>query len=144
MDPNTILEYAAESTKWLVIGGALAYGTAMLSSPVSMFLSKKIRSKKELERVIDEESHKLGLNGIVGIYHKGIDEAKSYIRNGTGFIVVGGRLSKRSAVRHEAYHLYKRHNDPERKFKNNLVDRLDYYFVREPQASLYESMRVRI
>lgn len=141
MDLNKIFEYVIEGMKWLTVGGVLTYIGIMLSNPVSLLLSKRIRDQQELDTVIEQESSKLGLEGIKGILCDEVEGLAYKDSDGTPIIEIGGVSANRGRVRHELYHHYK--GDCET-LANNWLNEIKYWLVKEPRACLYQSIRIKI
>lgn len=145
MDPKQLLDYSLEGIKWLGLGIGVGYPTLILSPTVLCVLSRKIRNQKELDLAIEEESKKLGLEGVRGIYIPWFDESstsKSYIADdGIPTIITNNFFGSKSTVRHELYHLYKH---AKKKFKSRLSKRLYYFLVGEPQACLYQLTGIKL
>jgi len=128
-----IFEYATEGLKWLVLGGgsyvALMLGSEFLSTTL---FHKKIQSQKELDTIVEEEAHKLGLDpAIIDAEYNGMTD---------GVIKICGRYEldlqrefykTRSTVRHELYHIYRGDCEQE-------LNALRYIFIQEPRAKIYE------
>lgn len=92
MNPNEIFEYITEGIKWLAVDEVSTYLTVMLSNPISMLFSKRIRNQEELDKVIEKESSRLGLKGIKGVL-KEKDEGLAYIDNYQNLVIeVGGAV----------------------------------------------------
>lgn len=99
----------------------------MISCIIPSLFEKKIRSQKELDKILDEETPKLGLSDIKGRLY----EKHAGMVGDDGTIKIGGFEAKRTFVRHELYHK-SMHKDCD--FK----DKFDYFFRMEPQAILYQ------
>lgn len=140
MDFNEILGYFTEGIKWLGIGGASTYFAAMLSNPISIIFSKKIRTQGELDSIIERESKKLGLIDVTGILLDE-DEAICYYSVQGPTVKVGGMCANVSNVRHELYHLYRDNWNP---FQTGFAETIRFYLIEEPRACLYQSLRLRL
>jgi len=143
MSINEIYDCVTSGMNWLTIYGGCTYAGIMLSNFPSLKFSKKIRTQQELDFVVEEESHKLGLKNIRGILaNKGKCHGLAYIgEDGTPTIEVGGLYASKSGVRHELYHHYKDHCNP---MKENWFPEAKYWFVEEPLACLYQTFRIKI
>ena len=138
MSPNEISEYVTEGMKWLAIGG-ISYIAAMTGLSWTHGLSEKIRSQEELEKVVDEEATKLGLDSskIDAKYNEERSKAK---KNGERYdLHLEGNWSSstRATVRHELYHI----------LKEDFGERttlLKYLFMNEPSALIYGSFKVKL
>lgn len=141
MDPHEILGYAAHGVKWLLVGGGsfIAYaGSLAALQASSSFLSQKIKNQEELDSVVAEESEKLGLKDVKGIFcNDGIAIAEPFKNR----IYLGGFEARRCSVRHELYHIFR---DCQPLPKNKTLKILDYLFIREPRATAYEIFRIRL
>jgi len=130
---------------------ALAYfGPLFILEYVHEF-GKRIKSQEELENVVSEEGTKLGMNTdniqtvlnsrYTAICYR-LEEPKS---DKEYALEIGNRLDSRATrmkVKHELRHIQKGHCDKQP--KNYLLERLDYFFRREPQAVLYATLELKI
>ncbi|MAG37824.1 hypothetical protein CMI45_00345 [Candidatus Pacearchaeota archaeon] len=128
----------------------------------SAFLSEKINSQSQLERVIDEEKEKLGL-GSVEVEGKLVDKGFQYEgRDATKGIaawavkdwddqykifLINGRGNTRDGVRHELYHLARGMEEPTGKGSNKSTFNnweADYLLSEEPQAVIYAATGLKL
>jgi len=144
MDPNQTLDYSLEGAKWLGLGIGVGYSTLIFVGPLtSSVLSKKIESQEELDSIVVEESKRLGLEGVKGIYTDELVASMSYIsKDGIPMVRVNNFFGCRRAVRHELYHLYKGHC--KKKFQSKLSAKLYYFLIGEPQACLYQLTGIKL
>ena len=143
-----------------IVGQCLVgYATLLFSAQaISSLLSEKIQSQEQLERVVEEEADILGLDkrSLIAKYYSSEDENYDHIFGArcciTNFEFEGHMIpmkvveikegwgARRTAVRHELYHLLKHFP-----VKKNLVAR----FIRgalyeEPTAILYEITGIKV
>lgn len=142
MDPKEILGYVTEGMKWLAIGGTSTYVGIMLSNPISMLFSKKIRNQGELDSIIEDESTKLGLHGVKGIFSDENIGCAYLDTQGTPTIEVGGIGANASNVRHELYHIFRGDCNPTQ--ANSFISGIKYLVIKEPRASLYQSTGIKL
>ncbi len=131
----------------LILGaGASAYVLSLCSlSALSQFFSRKIRNQEELNFAIREESKKLGLTKkVIGKFYNEFRDSAGKINHHFYRIDVGGSLASKSSVRHELYHIYRGHCEPEFQIKNKILDSLNYYLKEEPQVIAYELFRIKL
>ncbi len=142
---NEILENLATYT-----GIALGSYTALLAGAqaVEDLASEKIRTQEQLDKIVDEEADKLGLNKrvVVAKFYTVGDKRYHTIRGARSYVedfnfeehtipikvveIKEGWGARRGAVRHELYHL-KKHLPRKRK------SFLKSFFYEEPTATLY-------
>ena len=144
---NNILEIISEGAKWLTIGGGTYLGAMGITSFASGLLSKKIRNKKELGIILEEEASKLGLNNKnisarFGLAEGHVGEANK-LGNKNYEIVLDSFGQDKSCLKHELYHIYR--GDCEgAKYNKNLKSFIKYLFLEEPRAVLYESFGIKL
>ena len=122
--------------KKTLITGTIAYSALFATDILSNFPTQKIKSQKELEKIVYEEATILGmdtniikcelLNELAGESIYGGDLKNQYI-------YIGGLLANRKIVRHELYHIYDGHGDHDTKLETEL----NYWFIEEPKAIIY-------
>jgi regulator of replication initiation timing len=105
----------------------------------SILLSEKIKDEKQLENILIEESSKLNLN------NKKISARFGKASLGTGSstklpdghykIILDDLGRNRATLKHELYHIYKN------QFNHNFFE---YFFIDEVQATLYESLNIKL
>ena len=144
---NDILETIGEGAKWLAIGGGSYIGALMVFPLITDLFSDKIKTQEQLEKILKEEKIKLRINEEVrGHLSDRLDGHVHYAKNdlmwGTPHIIcVGGSRATRACVKHELYHIKKQHwNKPQ----NYLLNGLDSWFRREPQAVAYEIFGLKL
>jgi len=139
MDPNEVFEYVTEGMKWLAIGGG-SYLAAMIGTEVfsTTLFHKKIESQEQLDLIVDEEARKLGLDPLK-IDTKYNGETDGSRKNGERYDLhlKGDSFSTRSTVRHELYHILRDCDRGDPKL-------LNYLFVAEPRAKLYELTGIKL
>ncbi|HLC73449.1 MAG TPA: hypothetical protein VJH20_02320 [Candidatus Nanoarchaeia archaeon] len=94
-------------------------------------------SEEQLEVIVKEEKDKLNMQEEVTLLVSEPLAAQSCKVDGRYFIELGGRARDRDTVRHELYHIYKRHVDKE-------FDPIRYFMLQEPQAIFYEYFNIKI
>jgi len=146
MDTNEIFNYMKTGATWLA-GGGLVYFTSIVGLGVASMCSERIKSNEQLERVIKEESEKLNLKNVIGIFNKNNPEisAREYTKNICG-IRIGGNYATRCDVKHELYHIYKHRPFQEKtnKKKEQILNWMKYWFLEEPQAMVYEVFEIKL
>ena len=140
----------------MVLGGytALLFGT----QAVALLFSEKINSQEHLDKVVNEEADKLGLDKrtLVGRFYAPDDSNYSSITGARCFVadfvfeertvpikvveIKSGAYARRNVVRHELYHLA--NHFPIR--KNSVARCLGNFFYEEPTAILYESTGIKL
>lgn len=148
--PKKLKKYAKrvlKCAKWLV-SGMVAYTfmhtAAMCSIKASSEtkFTKRIETKKELAQVVKEEAEKLGLNpsnitAELGNY-------TSYAqKTGSEYYYINIHYpthAYRPIVKHELYHIHK--GDCEDGLYGLRF--LEYFFIEEPRANLYEAFDIRL
>jgi len=143
-----IFNIIGEGAKWLGIGGGSYMGALMGTSLIGLFYRDRITNTEQLEKILQEEKEKLGINEEVrGHLSEDFEGHVHYAQNdflgGTPHIIsIGGILARRNVVKHELYHIKKQHwnNRP----KNSLLNMLDYLFRREPQAIAYGTFGLKL
>ena len=98
--------------------------------------NKKIKSQKELEEVVSEESKKLGLNSAEFdiIYNSNRTSIKFNDEGKLELHIQGNSLATKPVVKHELYHLKR---DKKAIENNKSMNGLYYLFIAEPRATLY-------
>mgnify|MGYP006415659381 FL=1 len=133
----------------------LAQAAIILTNPIHLcavthcLLSKKITSLDQLVKIKNQECKKIGIDQeYVKIFYnpfQTVGFCGDLICNETNkpvkkYIELGGLFATRAGVRHELYHILKNH-----KAKSNLKEYLlEYYFIHEPQADLYQMFGIKI
>ena len=145
---NEVLENLATYT-----GIALGSYTALLAGAQAFqdLATEKITSKEQLDKIVDEEAEKLGMDKrtLVAKFYAVGDKNYDRIRGARCFVedfdfeehtipikvveIKEGWGARRGAVRHELYHLHK--HMPLR--KNPVAKFLRGFFYEEPTATLY-------
>lgn len=113
---------------------------------------RQIQTQEELEKVVKEEAEKLSIehNNIECKYDalelQFLDSSAMIkkLRNKDRYqlLLEKGRYATRKIVRHELYHLAKKHL--EHRPKNIVFEHLDYLCRREIQATLYGTFGIKI
>lgn len=161
MDPKDTIDYVMGGMKWLAIGGGTytlaLFGAQLISSKVS----KKIKSKQDLERIVKDEAEKLEITEKICVrYYAYRNKAEArMLEDKTYRITLGGYFSTVNDVRHELYHIYKHLDSPTRNWlrrKRNqkpsntkrlfysCLKRLNYLFREEFQATTYELFGLKL
>ncbi len=113
------------------------YGAHILAKA----FSEKVRYGKNLEKILEKESSKLGLdekNVHVKFGPNFLDTAEvEKIPNGNYEILLSENYQDAFTLRHELYHIYKKHLED----SSPSVTRL---FLRESQSTLYGLFRIKI
>ncbi|MBI2146785.1 hypothetical protein HYU22_05600 [Candidatus Woesearchaeota archaeon] len=136
------VEYIMEGMKWVAVGGVSYIGALWLIDGIHDF-GPRVRSQEELEKMVEEEAPKLGLNHLK-IDAKYDGETVGARKNGERYdlhlVGDGDKIhssSTRATVRHELYHLLK---DSDKGKLNPLY----YFFVAEPRALLYGAFKIKM
>ena len=142
---DDVLGIIGEGVKWLAVGGGAYLGALTTSCLIGHLYSDKIKNPEQLEKILRDEIKKLEIDGdVIGYYlwddYAGHVEFSS--NDGPHKISAGGLAANRNTIRHELYHIKKQHwkNRP----KNFLLNKLDYFFRREPQAIAYELFGLKL
>jgi len=145
MDPNEIFEYVTEGMKWLLIGGGTYITTLVGLNGIPRLFSEKIHSQEDLDRIIAEETEKLGMTiTVISKFHEDWEARATKLDNGTYEVHLGGFSARRSSVRHELYHIHKEHHEHPWRNSNGLIRTLNYLLREEPQAIAYEVFRLKL
>ena len=133
------MEIGNELKKALFYVSIPAYVPLLIGSCIiPSLLSRKIRSQKELDCIVKEESEKLGLENIKGLL---CEKHEGYFNSKKKTIKVGGIEATRTIVKHELYHI-KNHAKSNLGDKVNCLldfgNKMDYFLRMEPQAILYQ------
>ncbi len=124
------------------VGGSCALGLTALQ-----ICSSKISDQKELEKLIAEESGKLGLKSEVKAFlHDGCKAGAVIHFNDSipAEIHVGGMFARKGVVRHELYHIYKNHHKHLLTYKSKLARLLNYYLKAEFSAQVYGAFGIKL
>jgi hypothetical protein len=142
------------------VGSALGAYTVLLfgAQAIQDLTTKKIRSQTHLDKIIEEESSKLGMDPrlIIGTFYTtdNKDYNKIYGARGCEYDykfegkivpfkcvdIKEGWGARRGAVKHELYHL-KKHVPVS---KNPIVRTLKGFFYEEPTATLYATTGIQL
>ena len=124
--------------KWMGRGllvPTAAYVSLYATDLAFTLLSPKIKSQQELERVVEEEAEKRGMDAEkISVvfsndpYDAGCDSGE----DGESTIYLGSTFASRRMVKHELTHLY--FDDPS--YDRGLVYELKYFLFYEPRAIL--------
>ena len=108
-----------------------------------LYFSEKIEDQKKLERVINEEKYKLGLNDVIIKSSLDLEDTACYADScridENEFEIYIARGNTRDIVKHELYHIYRMKQqgcDGWKKRKYNLVE--------EPLAILYGTTGIKL
>jgi hypothetical protein len=116
---------------------------------IRRFFSEKIKSQKDLDRMIEEESTNLDLDSVnvFGVLKKtdGNCLAKQYTDNIYG-IIINEKDADRCSVRHELYHIHKHRPFNVKKISKikKVYNECKTKFVEEPQAVIYETLGIKL
>ena len=139
MESFDLMQYLIDGGTLILQGGGLYFGTLILLNGGSKLFSEKITEQEQLDDIIQEEADRLGMTKPVKgklWYDESIAEASA--TNGDNYrIDLGGMHACRASVRHELYHLYKGDCDKQ-------ATEIQYFFLHEPRAILYEVFRLRL
>ena len=144
MDPGEVMGYALHGAIWCAVGG-ISYISALVGlQTLPRYLTERIETQDDLERMVFEESQELKLDvpivPVLKNYH--IEEV---LVDDDGFdLKLGGFGAYRSVVRHELYHIYKQHHEHPWRQGNNFQFTLNYLFREEPQAVAYQVFGIRL
>lgn len=110
----------------------------------SRWLSPKITSQPELQRVIDERKERLGIEErIEGVLlQETIGVSGASINTGMKKIYVGGDLATRIVVDHELYHEHKGDMDISKNFTTIQIIKNTY--IEEPCARIYSLLGIKL
>lgn len=138
---NSIVEYVGLG----FIGICVAYAMFNIGLACSYMFSERIKSQEELDRVVEEEALKLGLDPseILAIYNYLTTASGQQEGTGKYFLTLTIPSSLRSAVRHELWHIARGDIDytiENTGFKFELRKR----FIIEPRAHLYALFGIRL
>ena len=139
MDLMESFGYLAEGIKGLIVGGVGYFGILAVMSIVQD-IGKRIKSQEELEKIVEEEAIKLGLDPskIDSKYEGEITGArkneKGYDLHTNNFY--SGNVT-RGAIRHELYHILKDCDTTHPTFFRR-------WFMGEPKAILYGAFKIKI
>lgn len=136
MNINKIADYGIKIVKNIAIATGIYTGILLGAQGISQeFISPKINNQSQLEQILNKEKKqagikkdimldvKLGCDEDGGSYSEKISEKKYKIRLSSP--------TSLSTLKHELYHIADGHCD-------NSFNRLKYFFIDEPQATIYE------
>ena len=110
---------------------------------LSRFFSRKIEDKIDLEKTLEIEMRKLGMNKKVNATF-GLYTGAKKVKRGEYFLTLlkGERVVD---LRHELYHIYDNHcEDTLFIRRENLVNELKYLWIYEPQATIYSLIGLKL
>jgi len=136
---------------FLLWGAGIYIPTYLMAGTVKQMLEPKITTRKELNKVIEEEKEKLGLKSKIDYLIDLEKPAPSIVikdRMGTYWIYLD-QLPTRSLIAHELHHIYDGWVDRTMKFINAgkkipLKETVYYLFVEEPRTILYSLSGIRL
>ena len=147
MNPNNIFDYIVEGMKWLAIGGGIYITTTVGTTLTGRMFSEKIKSQEDLEKIVEEETEKLGVDKPLKSEFGDFPLAfAAKQRDGTYHLHVGRSTASRSLVKHELYHIHKGHKGISfsKDSRNTLGRILKYLFIEEPQAIAYGTFGLKL
>jgi hypothetical protein len=150
---NDLIESALEGMKLVAVAGVgsflvgMGYLVTLEGASLMHGIGRKIKSQEELEKVVDEEAPKLGLDPtkISAKYGAEFDGARINDQGGYDLCLGENWFSTRATVRHELRHIQKDCGNEEAPFlfNGNLMPLMHYFFVAEPRASLYGLLKIK-
>jgi hypothetical protein len=144
---SEIFQAAKETAFWLGMGGAAYAGYLITLAGIQIgtsLCSKRIETREELDKIIEEEKQKLGLkDNIRGFLLE--EPAARCDKYGSEQdlryeICVGWLGASRITIKHELYHIYKKDKD----LKTFFDKFIKYPFVYEFKATAYELFGVKL
>jgi hypothetical protein len=145
MSQTDVLNSIGEGFKWVVYGGAGVLGyyySLCLLQMLNGFspFNEKIKSQEHMEKVVEEEAGRLGLDSSrIRCKLNSVGDT-SVDRRDYGHILFldDGFGCTRGSVKHELYHIKK--GDCNRKKDKSL----HYYLVAEPRATMYQVFGLKL
>ena len=131
----------------LEIGFASYFFILSSLSLIPIPFSERIRSKDDLDKIMGEEIKRLDLQdeNIAPVFNLGfLNSVAVLMPDGTYQIRISKRLANRNFVRHELYHIYKKHNYDNLRINPWLLKKIDYWFRQEPQARVYALLDIKL
>jgi hypothetical protein len=141
-----ILDYVNEGMKLLALGMSVPVGLLLSSYILNQpAFQKKIRSKEELEIVLQEEADKLGLDrSKIDIRYntdsfgsRKVDERYRLDLRDNSLLKDGDWFATRRLIKHELWHIKKDCDKGDPKL-------LNYYLIAEPRAMIYEAWGLKL
>lgn len=137
---NQISQYLPQIAATGVLGASLGYIGLAGSSYLGSLFSEKVTSQEHLERMVQEESEKLGMEVPEAVLCEEDDAGCARSDDDRFRVRIGGTAARRDVVKHEVYHAFKKHpkkpGEKETPFKHYLID--------EPQAMAYAHLGVKL
>jgi hypothetical protein len=145
MNPNEVFEYVNEGIKWLALGGGTYLTTLYVLNGIPRLFSEKIHNQEDLDRITTEEAEKLGMTrSVIPKFHEDSIALSTLLDNDTYEIHLGGFGARRTQVRHELYHIHRKHHEQPWTNSKGLKRSLNYLLKQEPQAIAYEVFRLKL
>ena len=143
---NSTLKYGKKLIKLTAKGIILTQCSLILASNIASIFSPKIDTQKNLEEKIEFERKKIDPNNKYKISGELVMHSEGRSRkfiDGTYKIELGGFFADETTLRHELYHILDHHfEDIEN--KNVIRHYLEYLFLHEPQAIIYELTELKL
>ncbi|MEK6948764.1 MAG: hypothetical protein AABX34_00985 [Nanoarchaeota archaeon] len=133
-----IIKYGIITLAGVTLLGVAYFMAVVGSAAVVNDMSPIIRTESKLERIVEIERKKLGLDSSVIIKTELITHGKARsgkVGKNKYLIQLGGGLATQEGVQHELYHIYDGHLE---NLSSGPLKTLKYLFWYEPQAALYQ------